>query len=437
MGRLIAIVGRPNVGKSTLFNRLTKTRAAIVHDESGTTRDRQYGKTEWGGVEMSVVDTGGWVVNSEDIFEEEINKQVYLAIEEADVILFMVDIKTGITDLDDHVAQILRRSKKPVIVVSNKADRNDIVFAEAEFYALGLGKPFSISAANGSGTGELLDEVVRLMPQKSEEELEQELPRFAIVGRPNAGKSSLINSLMDEQRNIVTDIAGTTRDSIYSRFNKFGFDFYLVDTAGIRKKNKVNEDVEFYSVMRSIRAIEYSDVCILLIDATRGIEWQDVNIFSIIQKNNKGLVVLVNKWDVAETKTHRSMEHFEKTIRERFAPFTDFPIIFGSALTRQRILKVLESAIEVYQNRKIEIPTSKLNNVLQPAIEAFPPPATKGKYIKIKYITMLKGAKVPTFVFFCNLPQWIREPYKRYLENKIRENWKLTGTPINLFFREK
>ena len=430
-------MGRPNVGKSTLFNRLTKTRAAIVHDESGTTRDRQYGKMEWEGMEMSVVDTGGWVVNSEDIFEEEINKQVYLAIEEADVILFMVEIKTGITDLDDHVAEILRRSKKPVIVVSNKADRNDIVFAESEFYALGLGRPFSISAANGSGTGDLLDEVVRVMPQKSDEQPEDDLPKFAIVGRPNAGKSSLVNSLMEEQRNIVTDIAGTTRDSIYSRFNKFGFDFYLVDTAGIRKKNKVNEDIEFYSVMRSIRAIEYSDVCILLIDATRGIESQDVNIFSIIQKNNKGLVVLVNKWDLAQNKSQQAMTHFEQTIRERFAPFTDFPIIFGSALTKQRILKVLECAIEVNNNRKIEIPTSKLNNVLQEAITAFPPPAVKGKYVKIKYITMLKGAKVPTFVFFCNLPQWIRDPYKRYLENKIRENWKLTGTPINLFFREK
>ncbi len=433
----MAIVGRPNVGKSTLFNRLTKTRAAIVHDESGTTRDRQYGKMYWDGLEMSVVDTGGWVVNSEDIFEEEINKQVYLAIDEADVILFMVDIKTGITDLDDHVAAILRRSEKPVIVVSNKADRNDIVFAESEFYALGLGKPFSISAANGSGTGELLDEVVRVMPKKTDAAPDDDLPKFAIVGRPNAGKSSLVNSLMEEQRNIVTDIAGTTRDSIYSRFNKFGFDFYLVDTAGIRKKNKVNEDIEFYSVMRSIRAIEYSDVCILLIDATRGIESQDVNIFSIIQKNNKGLVVLVNKWDLAQDKSQRAMDHFENTIRERFAPFTDFPIIFGSALTKQRILKALESAIEVNSNRKIEIPTSKLNNVMQQVIGAVPPPAVKGKYVKIKYITMLKGAKVPTFVFFCNLPQWIRDPYKRYLENKIRENWKLTGTPINLFFREK
>ena len=425
------------MGKSTLFNRLTKTRAAIVHDESGTTRDRQYGKMEWGGIEMSVVDTGGWVEGSDDIFEGEINKQVYLAIDEADVILFMVDIKTGVTDLDDEVATILRRSKKPVIVVSNKADRNDIVFAESEFYSLGLGKPISISAANGSGTGDLLDEVVRRLPKNADEKPQEDLPRFAIVGRPNAGKSSLINALMDEQRNIVTDIAGTTRDSIYSRFNKFGFDFYLVDTAGIRKKNKVNEDIEYYSVMRSIRSIEYSDVCVLIIDATRGIESQDVNIFSIIQKNNKGLVVLVNKWDIVEQKTQQSIDHFERTIRDRFAPFTDFPIIFGSALTKQRILKVLEHAIEVYQNRHIEISTSQLNNVLQAAIEAYPPPATKGKYVKIKYITMLKGAPVPTFVFFCNLPQWVKDPYKRYLENKIRETWKLSGTPIRLFFREK
>ena len=437
MGRLVAIVGRPNVGKSTLFNRLTQTRAAIVNDTSGTTRDRQYGKMEWNGMEMSVVDTGGWVVNSEDIFEEEINKQVSLAIEEADVILFVVDIKNGITDLDDHVADILRRTSKPVIVVANKDDNNQSMYAEAEFYALGLGQPFSISAANGNGTGDLLDEVVKNMPDKAEEVLDDDLPRFAIVGRPNAGKSSLVNSLMDEQRNIVTDIAGTTRDSIYSRYNKFGFDFYLVDTAGIRKKNKVNEDIEYYSVLRSIRAIENSDVCILLIDATRGIESQDVNIFSIIQKNRKGLVVLVNKWDVAQDKSQRAFDHFEATIRERFAPFTDFPIIFGSAITKQRIHKVLQTAIEVYNNRHITIPTSQLNNTLQADIQAFPPPAVKGKYVKIKYITMLKGANVPTFIFFCNLPQWIKDPYKRYLENKIREHWNLHGTVINLFFREK
>lgn len=437
MGRLVAIVGRPNVGKSTLFNRLTQSRAAIVNDTSGTTRDRQYGKMEWNGMEMSVVDTGGWVVNSEDIFEEEINKQVHLAIEEADVILFVVDIKNGVTDLDEHVADILRRSDKKVIVVANKDDNRESLYAEAEFFSLGLGQPYSISAVNGTGTGDLLDEVVRLMPEKEDEGPDDQLPRFAIVGRPNAGKSSLINALMDEQRNIVTDIAGTTRDSIYSRYNKFGFDFYLVDTAGIRKKNKVNEDIEYYSVLRSIRAIENSDVCILLIDATRGIESQDVNIFSIIQKNKKGLVVLVNKWDISEHKTQQSIAHMEETIRQRFAPFTDFPIIFGSALTKQRIYKVLQTAIDVYNNRRIVIPTSQLNNVMQEAIAAYPPPAVKGKYVKIKYVTMLKNAFVPTFIFFCNLPQWVKEPYKRYLENKIRENWNLHGTVINLFFREK
>ena len=437
MGRLIAIVGRPNVGKSTLFNRLTKTRAAIVNDTSGTTRDRQYGKTDWGGMEMSVVDTGGWVVNSEDIFEGEINKQVQLAIDEADVILFMVDIKGGVTDLDEMVASILRRSNKPVIVVTNKDDNNEGIYAEAEFYSLGLGQPYSISAINGTGTGDLLDEVVRKMPKEEVESVDESLPRFAIVGRPNAGKSSLINALMDEQRNIVTDIAGTTRDSIYSRYNKFGFDFYLVDTAGIRKKNKVNEDIEYYSVLRSIRAIEYSDVCILIIDATRGIESQDVNIFSIIEKNRKGLVVLVNKWDIAHDKSMKSIDYMEQTIKARFAPFTDFPIVFGSALTKQRIFKVLQEAINVQENRKRIIPTSQLNNAMQEIIGAYPPPATKGKLVKIKYVTMLKEAKVPTFVFFCNLPQWIKDPYKRYLENQIRERWNFAGTPINLYFRQK
>ena len=437
MGRLIAIVGRPNVGKSTLFNRLTKTRAAIVNDTSGTTRDRQYGKTEWNGMEMSVVDTGGWVVNSDDIFEGEINKQVQLAIDEAEVILFMVDSKGGVTDLDEMVASILRRSNKPVIVVTNKDDNNEGIYAEAEFYSLGLGQPYSISAINGTGTGDLLDEGVRKMPKEEVESVDESLPRFAIVGRPNAGKSSLINALMDEQRNIVTDIAGTTRDSIYSRYNKFGFDFYLVDTAGIRKKNKVNEDIEYYSVLRSIRAIEYSDVCILIIDATRGIESQDVNIFSIIEKNRKGLVVLVNKWDIAHDKSMKSIDYMEQTIKARFAPFTDFPIVFGSALTKQRIFKVLQEAINVQENRKRIIPTSQLNNAMQEIIGAYPPPATKGKLVKIKYVTMLKEARVPTFVFFCNLPQWIKDPYKRYLENQIRERWNFAGTPINLYFRQK
>ncbi len=438
MGRLVAIVGRPNVGKSTLFNRLTESRTAIVDDTSGTTRDRQYGKVEWGGKEFSIVDTGGWVVNSEDIFEEEINKQVAIAIEEADEILFVVDVKNGVTDLDDRVAEILRRSKKPVILVSNKADTNDWLYNAAEFYSLGLGDPYSISAINGSGTGDLLDEVIKLLPEKDDdEEVLAEIPRFAIVGRPNAGKSSLINAFIGEDRNIVTDIAGTTRDSIYTRYNKFGFDFYLVDTAGIRKKAKVDEDIEYYSVLRSIRAIENSDVCILMIDGTRGIEGQDSNIFSLIQKNNKGLVVCVNKWDLVQDKSNESIKAFENAIRERFAPFTDFPIIFGSALTKQRILKVLEKAVEIYDNRKRTIPTSKLNTVMQEVIAAYPPPANKGKYVKIKYITMLKGAAVPTFIFFCNLPQWVKEPYRRYLENKIRENWDFTGTPIKIFMREK
>lgn len=438
MGRLVAIVGRPNVGKSTLFNRLTQTRTAIVDDTSGTTRDRQYGKVDWCGQEFSIVDTGGWVVNSEDIFEGEINKQVSIAIEEADVILFVVDVMNGVTDLDDSVAAILRRAKKPVILIANKADSNEWIYNSAEFYSLGLGDPFCVSAVNGSGTGDLLDEIMKRFPEK-EEEVEQleEIPRFAIVGRPNAGKSSIINAFIGEERNIVTNIAGTTRDSIYTRYNKFGFDFYLVDTAGIRKKTKVNEDIEYYSVIRSIRAIENSDVCILMIDATRGIEGQDSNIFSLIQKNRKGLVVCVNKWDLVEDKSQAAIKHFEAAIRDRFAPFTDFPIIFGSALTKQRIYKVLETAVEVYNNRNRIVPTSALNNYMQEMIAAYPPPANKGKYVKIKYITMLKGSKIPTFIFFCNLPQWVKEPYRRYLENKIREQWDFRGTPINIFMREK
>lgn len=438
MSKVVAIVGRPNVGKSTLFNRLTQSRTAIVDDLSGTTRDRQYGKVEWAGKEFSLIDTGGWVVNSEDVFEEEINKQVAIAIEESDVILFVVDVTNGVTDLDDRVAQILRKTKKPVILVTNKADSNDWLYNAADFYSLGLGDPYSVSAINGSGTGDLLDEVIRVMPEKKdEEEPMEQLPRFAIVGRPNSGKSSIINAFMGEERNIVTDIAGTTRDSIYTKYNKFGFNFYLVDTAGIRKKTKVNEDIEYYSVIRSIRAIENSDVCILMIDATRGVEGQDSNIFSLIQKNKKGLVVCVNKWDLVENKSNESIRTYEKAIRDRFAPFTDFPIIFGSALTKQRIYKVLEKALEVYNNRTRIIPTSQLNTVMQEAIAAYPPPANKGKYVKIKYITMLKGAQIPTFIFFCNLPQWVKEPYRRYLENKIRENWDFTGTPINIYMREK
>ncbi len=438
MGRLVAIVGRPNVGKSTLFNRLTQTRTAIVDDTAGTTRDRQYGKVDWCGKEFSIVDTGGWVVNSDDVFESEINKQVQLAIEEADVIMFVVDATNGVTDLDDHVAEILRRSTKPVILVANKVDTNGWQYNIAEFYALGLGEPFPISASNGHGTGELLDEVVKDLPEDDTEEQKLEhLPRFAIVGRPNAGKSSIINAFIGEGRNIVTDIAGTTRDSIYTRYNKFGFDFYLVDTAGIRKKTKVNEDIEYYSVIRSIRAIEASDVCILMIDATRGIESQDVSIFSLIQRNKKGLVVCVNKWDLVADKSQKAIKAMEDAIRSRFAPFSDFPIIFGSALTKQRIHKVLETAVAVNENRNRLVPTSQLNTYMQEVISAYPPPANKGKFVKIKYVTMLKDQTIPTFVFFCNLPQWVKEPYRRYLENKLREKWDFTGTPVNIFMREK
>lgn len=437
MGNLVAIVGRPNVGKSTLFNRLTKSRQAIVNDEAGTTRDRQYGKVEWTGQEFSIVDTGGWVVNSDDIFEEEIRKQVMLAIEEADVILFVVDVQNGVTDLDQQVATILRRSKVPVILVANKTDNNNLVYASAEFYSLGLGDPYCISAVSGSGTGDLLDLVVGKFQKKVDEILEDDIPRFAVVGRPNAGKSSIINAFIGEDRNIVTEIAGTTRDSIYTRYDKFGFDFYLVDTAGIRKKNKVTEDLEFYSVMRSIRAIENSDVCILMLDATRGIEGQDLNIFSLIQRNQKGLVVVVNKWDLVEDKTTKVMKEFENAIRERFAPFVDFPIIFASAMTKQRIFKVLEEAKEVYQNRMSRIPTARLNEEMLPLIEAYPPPSNKGKYIKIKYCTQLPNTRVPSFVYFANLPQYVKEPYKRFLENKMREKWNLKGTPINIYIRQK
>lgn len=438
MGNLVAIVGRPNVGKSTLFNRLTESRQAIVDETAGTTRDRQYGKTVWGKQEFSIVDTGGWVVKSGDVFEEEINKQVKVAIEEADVILFVLDVHNGITDLDLNVANILRRSDKPIILVSNKADNFDMHALSAEFYSLGLGDPLSISAINGSGTGDLLDSIVSKFSKKDGEVEElEDIPRIAVVGRPNAGKSSLVNALMDEERNIVTNIAGTTRDSIYTKFDKFNMNFYLVDTAGIRKKGKVVEDLEYYSVIRSIKAIENSDVSILMIDATQGIESQDLNIFSIIQKNRKGLVVCVNKWDLVENKEQAVIKTLENTIRSRFAPFTDFPIVFASALTKQRILKVLEVAKEVYQRKKVRIPTHKLNEILLPIIESTPPPSNKGKYIKIKYITQLPNTQVPTFVFFCNLPQWIKDPYKRFLENRIRDHWNLSGTQINIIIREK
>ncbi|MBQ0158850.1 MAG: ribosome biogenesis GTPase Der [Bacteroidales bacterium] len=437
MMALVAIVGRPNVGKSTLFNRLTGTRHAIVSDQAGTTRDRQYGHCEWEGRSFSIVDTGGWVVNSDDVFEEEIRRQVAIATEEADVILFVVDVQGGVTDLDTEVAAILRRTKVPVVLCTNKTDNNNDRYGAAEFYSLGLGDPFCVSAVSGSGTGELLDEVLRLLPDVQVQQQEERIPRFSVVGRPNAGKSSLINAFIGEDRHIVTDIAGTTRDSILTRYTKFGFDFFLVDTAGIRKKSKVNEDLEFYSVMRSIRAIENSDVCILLIDATRGIESQDMNIFQLIQRNNKSLVVVVNKWDLVEDKSQPAIKYFEQVIRERMAPFSDFPIIFASALTKQRIFKVLETARDVYEARKRHVGTTKLNEEMLPLIEAFPPPSIKGKYIKIKYCAQIRDTQIPTFVFYANLPQYVKEPYQRFLENKIRERWDFSGTPINVFIRQK
>ncbi len=437
MSNLVAIVGRPNVGKSTLFNRLTQTRRAIVNEEAGTTRDRQYGKVEWNGQEFSIVDTGGWVVNSDDIFEEEIRKQVKIAIEEADVILFVVDVQSGVTDLDEQVAQILRQHQKPVVLVCNKVDNTEAQYYAAEFYKLGLGDPNNISSISGSGTGDLLDKILAEFPTKIESKEDENLPHIAVVGRPNAGKSSLINAFIGEDRNIVTDIAGTTRDSTNTRFNKFGFDFVLVDTAGIRKKGKVTEDLEYFSVIRSIRSIENSDVCILMLDATRGIEAQDMNIVQLIQRNKKGIVVCVNKWDLVKEKDSKSTLTVEKAIRERFAPFTDFPVIFTSVINKQRILKVLELAKEVYENKKRKIPTSQLNEFFLPLIENYPPPATKGKYIKIKYVTQLSDTQIPSFVFYANLPQYVKEPYKRFLENKLREQWSLSGTPVNIFIRQK
>lgn len=439
MANLVTIVGRPNVGKSTLFNRLVEGRHAIVNDQAGTTRDRHYGKVQWNGVEFSVVDTGGWIVGSDDVFEEEIRKQVSITIEESDVILFLVDIQNGLTDLDMSVADILRRVKKrPVLLVCNKTDESNMSYGAAEFYKLGLGDPYCISAVNGSGTGDLLDKILTLFPEKEDEApVEDNLPRIAVVGRPNVGKSSIINAFIGEDRHIVTDIAGTTRDAILTRYNKFGHDFYLVDTAGIRKKAKVTEDIEFYSVMRSIRAIENSDVCILMLDATRGIESQDMNIFSLIQRNKKGLVVCVNKWDLVENKDSNSLKKMEEAIRARFAPFTDFPMIFTSALTKQRILKALEAAEAVYEARLRHINTGRLNEFFLPLIENYPPPATKGKYIKIKYVTQLQGPSTPSFVFFANLPQYVKEPYKRFLENKLREQFDFCGTPVQIFIRQK
>ena len=437
MANLVAIVGRPNVGKSTLFNRLTQSRRAIVSDTAGTTRDRQYGKCSWNAKEFSVVDTGGWVVKSDDIFEDAIRRQVLVATEEADLVLFLVDVTTGVTDWDEDVATILRRAKLPVILVANKVDNSSEYYETAEFYKLGIGEPQCISAATGGGTGDLLDMIVDKLPQENPETIDDEIPRFAVVGRPNAGKSSIINAFIGEDRNIVTEIADTTRDSIYTRFDKFGFDFYLVDTAGIRRKNKVSEDLEFYSVMRSIRAIENSDVCILMLDATRGVEAQDMNIFQLIQKNNKSLVVVVNKWDLVEEKSQKVIDTFEAAIRNRMAPFVDFPIIFASALTKQRIFRVLETAKQVYLNRKTHVGTSKLNEVMLPIIEAYPPQSVKGKYIKIKYCTQLPNTQIPSFVFYANLPQYVKENYRRFLENKIRENWSMHGCPINVFIRQK
>jgi GTP-binding protein len=434
MSNIVAIIGRPNVGKSTFFNRLTETRAAIVDETAGVTRDRHYGKAVWNGVEFSVIDTGGYIDNSNDVFEEEIRKQVILAIEEADAILFLVDVNDGITDMDQAIADILRRRGKKAFVVANKVDEPSRTFEADIFYAFGLGEPYRISSANGSGTGELLDDLVRSFEKKTEDAL-PELPRIAVVGRPNVGKSTLVNTLLGEERHIVTPVAGTTRDSIYTRYNKFGHDFFLVDTAGIRKKGKVNEDIEFYSVMRSIRAIENSDVCLLMLDAQAGCEAQDINIFSLIRRNNKGVLILVNKWDLIEKDTHTARQ-FETQIREKIAPFINVPVVFISAINKQRLYRVLELAIQVYNNRIQRIATSRLNEVMQKAIEDYPPPAFKGKFIKIKYVTQLP-THAPSFAFYCNLPQYVKEPYKRYLENKIRENFNFTGVPIQIFIRKK
>ncbi|MEI6820903.1 MAG: ribosome biogenesis GTPase Der [Bacteroidota bacterium] len=434
MGNILAIVGRPNVGKSTFFNRLTETRDAIVDPTSGVTRDRHYGKSDWNGKEFSVIDTGGYVHNSDDIFEEEIRKQVVLAVEETDVIIFMVDVKEGMTPLDQDVADMLRRTSKKIFLVANKVDNNARIDDINDFYSLGLGDIYCISSINGSGTGDLLDKVVEEF-NVIEEEVAPDLPKITIIGRPNVGKSSLINALIGVERNIVTPIAGTTRDSLYTHYNSFGFNFLLVDTAGVRKKGKVFENIEFYSVMRSIRAIENSDVCILMIDATSGLESQDLNLFSLAEKNHKGVVIVVNKWDLVEKETNTHKD-FEDRIREKIAPFKDVPIIFTSVPNKQRIFKVLESANQVYKNRNKRITTSELNNKLLPLIQENPPPAYKGKYIKIKYITQLPLA-YPSFVFFCNLPQYIREEYKRYMENKMREMYDFSGVPMTLYFRQK
>lgn len=435
MANIVAIVGRPNVGKSTLFNRMVESRQAITDATAGVTRDRHYGKCEWGGLEFSVIDTGGYVTNSDDIFEGEIRKQVKLAVDEADVILFLTDVTGGVTDLDDDVAELLRKSRKPVVVAVNKVDNIDRQYLTGEFYSLGLGEIYAISAINGSGTGDLLDAIVAKFDRNKPADEARDLPNIAVVGRPNAGKSSFINALLEQDRNIVTDIAGTTRDSINTVYNKFGFEFNIIDTAGLRKKNKVEENLEFYSVMRAIRTIEESDVCFLIVDATLGLESQDLNIFSLIVKNRKGVVILINKWDLIE-KEKNTMEEYEAAVKAKLAPFNDVPVLFISALTKQRVFKAVETAMQVYKNRKQKISTAKLNEVMLAAIDNYPPPTVKGKYIRIKYVTQLPTPS-PQFAFFCNLPQYIRDPYRRYLENKMRENFELQGVPVQIYFREK
>jgi len=435
MSNILAIVGRPNVGKSTLFNRLLERREAIVDSTAGVTRDRHYGKSDWNGVEFTVIDTGGYDVGSDDIFEEEIRKQVQLAVDEATSIVFMVNVEEGLTDTDQEIYQLLRKANKPLYVVVNKVDSAKELLPATEFYQLGIEKYYTLSSATGSGTGELLDDIVKDFPTTEYVDVFEGLPRITIAGRPNVGKSTLTNALLGDERNIVTDIAGTTRDSIETVYNKFGHEFILVDTAGMRKKSKVSEDLEFYSVMRSIRAIENSDVVILMIDATKGWESQDMNIFGIAQKNRKGIVILVNKWDLVEKETN-TMKQFENQIREKIALFSDVPILFISALTKLRILKAVETAVEVYENRKKRIKTSKLNEIMLPIIENTPPPALKGKYIKIKYCTQLPTV-TPQFAFFCNLPQYVKEPYKRFIENQLRKNFDFTGVPIEVYFRQK
>jgi GTP-binding protein len=434
MNGIVAIVGRPNVGKSTLFNRLTGTRDAIVNELSGVTRDRNYGRTTWNGVDFSIIDTGGYVQDSDDIFEEEINKQVVLAIEESDVIIFLTDVTYGVHDLDRSVASVLRKSDKKILLTVNKVDNNERLLHATEFYSLGLGDYYPISSINGSGTGELLDAVTAVLKSEIKDE-QQDLPRIAIVGRPNVGKSSLVNTLLGTERNIVTPLAGTTRDSIYTRYKKFKHDFLLVDTAGLRRKSRVSENIEFYSVMRAVRTIENSDVCLLMIDATRGIEGQDINIFSLILRNNKGLIILVNKWDLVEKDTN-TIKLFEKKIRESTAPFTDYDILFISATNKQRVHKILDLVDKVNNNRMKKVSTSSLNDLILEAVRTNPPPATKGKQIKIKYVTQLP-TYIPSFAFFCNLPQYIKDPYKRYLENKIRKQFDFRGVPIRIFFRKK